>query len=103
MTWKTMACQVYSELFSDCTPERMDQLFRYLDKDNTGYIDFLSWSRRIRLQVCAHHCANADFFAAGWPPDVYALCCRDEKQLSNQWRRCLAPMHHSQHIGMGLP
>ena len=43
--------QVYSELFSDGTPERMDQLFRYLDKDNTGCIDYLSWSRRIRLQV----------------------------------------------------
>ena len=72
-----MACQVYSELFSDCTPERMDQLFRYLDKDNTGYIDFLSWSRRIRLQVCAYHCANAGSFAAGWPPDVSAVCCHN--------------------------
>lgn len=47
LTWR----QVYAELFSDGTPERMDQLFRYLDKDHTGCIDFLSWSRRIRLQV----------------------------------------------------
>jgi len=43
--------QVYAELFSDGTPERMDQLFRYLDKGNTGVIDFLSWSKGIRLQV----------------------------------------------------
>ena len=50
-TSAAMRCQVYSELFSDGTPERMDQLFRYLDKDGTGYIDYLSWSRRIRLQV----------------------------------------------------
>lgn len=47
--------QVYSELFSDGTPERMDQLFRYLDKDDTGCIDFMSWSRRIRLQACLPH------------------------------------------------
>lgn len=83
-----MACQVYSELFSDCTPERMDQLFRYLDKDNTGYIDFLSWSRRIRLQVCLYHPANAGSFAAGWPPDAYALCCCNGAQPLNQWRLC---------------
>lgn len=43
--------QVYAELFNDASPERMDQLFRYLDKDDTGVVDFLSWSRRIRLQV----------------------------------------------------
>ena len=43
--------QVYCQLFSDGTPERLDQLFRYLDKDGTGCIDYLSWSRRIRLQV----------------------------------------------------
>ncbi|BDA48708.1 Proline dehydrogenase 1, mitochondrial [Coccomyxa sp. Obi] len=42
--------EVYAELFNDASPERMDQLFRYLDKDNTGVVDFLSWSRRIRLQ-----------------------------------------------------
>ena len=28
--------QVYSDLFDDATPERMDALFRYLDKDGTG-------------------------------------------------------------------
>ncbi len=96
-----MACQVYSELFSDCTPERMDQLFRYLDKDNTGYIDFLSWSRRIRLQVCAYHCANAGSFAAGWPPDVSALCCCNGAQLLNQWWRCATPNTSLSGLGQG--
>jgi hypothetical protein len=46
--------QVYAELFNDASSERMDQLFRYLDKDDTGVVDFLSWSRRIRLQVTTH-------------------------------------------------
>lgn len=54
--------QVYAQLFSDGTPERMDQLFRYLDKDHTGCIDYLSWSRRIRLQVLQHDCIS--FIAA---------------------------------------
>ena len=34
----TMLCwvQVYSELFDDATPERMDALFKYLDKQGRG-------------------------------------------------------------------
>ena len=28
--------QVYSDLFDDATPERMDTLFKYLDKNGTG-------------------------------------------------------------------
>lgn len=42
--------QVYSELFNDATPERLEALFKYLDKDNAGVVDFLSWSRGLRLQ-----------------------------------------------------
>lgn len=42
--------QVYSELFTDATPERLEALFKYLDKDNAGVVDFLSWSRGLRLQ-----------------------------------------------------
>ena len=43
--------QVYSDLFDDATPERMDTLFRYLDKDGTGEPRFSippcrSYSRR---------------------------------------------------------
>jgi hypothetical protein len=44
---------VYAELFDDATDARLDQLYRYLDKDGTGCIDMLSWSRRVHLQACA--------------------------------------------------
>ena len=30
------AVQVYTELFDDATPERMDALFKYLDKSGSG-------------------------------------------------------------------
>ncbi|KAK9839435.1 hypothetical protein WJX81_001871 [Elliptochloris bilobata] len=40
---------VYSELFTDATPERLEGLFKYLDKDDVGVVDFLSWSRGLRL------------------------------------------------------
>ena len=46
-----MPDQVYAELFEDSSPERLQQLIRYLDPDGNGVVDFLSWSRRIRLQV----------------------------------------------------
>jgi hypothetical protein len=42
--------QVYTELFTDATPERLEALFKYLDRDNSGVVDFLSWSRGLRLQ-----------------------------------------------------
>ena len=31
-------------------PERLEALFKYLDKDNAAVVDFLSWSRGLRLQ-----------------------------------------------------
>lgn len=43
--------QVYAELFEDSSPERLQQLFRYLDAEGSGVVDMLSWSRRVRLQV----------------------------------------------------
>ncbi|CAK0740844.1 hypothetical protein CVIRNUC_001281 [Coccomyxa viridis] len=76
--------QVYSELFSDCTPERMDQLFRYLDKDNTGYIDFLSWSRRIRLQDVPLMIKNCK---APGPLYVSALSEGELRHLNNMMGR----------------
>ncbi len=45
-----VSVQVYTELFTDATPERLEALFKYLDRDNTGVVDFLSWSRGLRLQ-----------------------------------------------------
>lgn len=44
------ALQVYEQLFTDSTPERIDQLFNRLDKDQTGYVDYLEWSRQIDLE-----------------------------------------------------
>ena len=65
--------QVYSELFTDATPERLEALFKYLDKDNAGVVDFLLWSRGLRLQdvpqvaprpaTLAHHAR----FEPAWP------------------------------------
>lgn len=56
---RVLSWQVYAELFNDASPQRMNQLFRYLDKDDTGVVDFLSWSRRIRLQVSCHSLQTA--------------------------------------------
>lgn len=43
--------QVYERLFTDSSPERIDALFRRLDPRQTGYVDYLEWSRLIDLQV----------------------------------------------------
>lgn len=67
--------QVYSELFNDATPERLERVFKYLDKDETGLVDFLSWSRGLRLHdvpqvppklltlltLVARHCRSCRF------------------------------------------
>ena len=70
--------QVYSELFTDATPERLEALFKYLDKDNAGVVDFLSWSRGLCLQdvpqvtrspaTLAHHAS----FRPAW--SVFRAC-----------------------------
>ena len=41
--------QVYSDLFDDATPERMDALFQYLDKNGTG------WCNAIAPAACRRH------------------------------------------------
>ena len=46
-----MALQVYEQLFSDATEERIEKLFDYLDCDHSGYVDYLSWSRAVKLEV----------------------------------------------------
>ena len=67
--------QVYSELFNDATPERLERVFKYLDKDESGFVDFLSWSRGLRLHdvpqvppklstsltLVARHCRSCRF------------------------------------------
>ncbi len=45
------ALQVYEQLFSDATEERIEKLFDYLDCDHSGYVDYLSWSRAVKLEV----------------------------------------------------
>ena len=42
--------QVYESLFTDATPERIDELFDQLDESHTGYIDYLEWSKRVDLK-----------------------------------------------------
>lgn len=41
---------MYTDLFTDCNEERIARLFRYLDKDNMGVVDYLSWSKQVMLQ-----------------------------------------------------
>ena len=43
--------QVYNQMFNDATPERITQIFEWLDEDKTGIIDYLEWSRRLQLDV----------------------------------------------------
>ena len=42
--------QVYEQLFTDATPERINDLFDQLDESHTGYIDYLEWSKRVDLK-----------------------------------------------------
>lgn len=42
--------QVYKRLFTDTSPQRIDQLFNRLDHRHTGYVDYLEWSRLIDLK-----------------------------------------------------
>ena len=41
----------YKQLFSDSSPERMNQVFRHLDTTGDGHIDYLEWSKQLRLDV----------------------------------------------------
>lgn len=41
---------VYSQLFNDSTPARMERVFRYLDTAQAGTIDYVSWSKQVRVQ-----------------------------------------------------
>ena len=41
--------QVYESLFDDGTPERIEQLFHRLDRHNTGFVDYLEWSKQVQL------------------------------------------------------
>ena len=42
--------QVYEQLFTDATSERINDLFSQLDENHTGYIDYLEWSKRVDLK-----------------------------------------------------
>ena len=41
----------YQQLFRDSSPQRMDQVFRHLDTGGDGHIDYLEWSKQLRLDV----------------------------------------------------
>jgi proline dehydrogenase len=76
--------QVYSQLFSDATEERVSKLFRYLDADDCGYVDYLSWSKRIRLQDIPNiikHCR------APGPLYLSKLSEEELRLLNNMMRR----------------
>ena len=42
--------QVYEQLFSDASPERIQEAFSSLDENNTGFGDYLEWSKRVDLK-----------------------------------------------------
>ena len=41
---------VYRKLFSDNSSERMQQVFRHLDTGGDGFVDYLEWSKQLRLE-----------------------------------------------------
>lgn len=45
-----LAVQVYEQLFTDATPDRINELFNQLDESHTGYVDYLEWSKRVDLK-----------------------------------------------------
>lgn len=45
-----LVLQVYEQLFTDATPERINDLFDQLDGSHTGYIDYLEWSKKVDLK-----------------------------------------------------
>ncbi|KAL4451694.1 hypothetical protein ABPG75_007356 [Micractinium tetrahymenae] len=76
--------QVYSELFVDDTPERMDQLFRSLDVSKKGMVDYVDWISRISVmdtQLIASRCRSRGPFAEA------ALNDEEQKLLRNMMAR----------------
>ena len=44
-----LVVQVYETLFTDASPARIKQIFNRLDRKNTGFVDYLEWSKQISL------------------------------------------------------
>lgn len=44
-----MSVQVYDQLFSDSTPERMDEIYDQLDVNHEGKVNYWAWSKRIKI------------------------------------------------------
>ncbi|KAK9815561.1 hypothetical protein WJX72_005858 [[Myrmecia] bisecta] len=76
--------EVYEALFTDSSAPRIEKLFRYLDRDHTGYIDYLSWSRRIKLQDVPNIIKNC---RAPGPLYLNALTEEELRLLDNMMRR----------------
>lgn len=82
--------KVYLELFSDGTPERLQNLFDQLEKEDqdvtrrSGVVDYLSWSRRLKLQdipLLVKHCRVPG------PVSLTALTDRELQLLNNMINR----------------
>lgn len=41
---------MYERLFTNSSPARINALFKRLDQRQTGYVDYLEWSRKISLK-----------------------------------------------------
>lgn len=76
--------QVYESLFDDATEERIDQIFGWLDESNSGYVDYLEYSRRLKLDVVPElvkHCkTQGPLFQSSLTPD-------ELRQLRRMMRR----------------
>ena len=81
--------QVYTELFTDATPERLEALFKYLDRDNSGVVDFLSWSRGLRLQDVPQARPPCHGLVAGANSSLLGPCTARSGLLSSR-PRCTA-------------
>lgn len=76
--------QVYSQLFVDDTPERMDQLFKVLDAGHKGMVDYVDWISRISVmdtQAIASRCRSRGPFAEA------ALTNKEQQLLKNMMGR----------------
>ena len=76
--------QVYETLFDDATEERINQIFNWLDEHNSGFVDYLEYSRRLKLDIVPElvkHCkTQGPLFQSSLNPD-------ELRQLRRMMRR----------------
>ena len=82
-----LVVQVYETLFTDASPARINQIFNRLDRKNTGFVDYLEWSKQISLgdvprivKNCREH---GPLFHASLTDNEYTLLKRMMQRLDD--------------------